>query len=91
MVKDVNIKYSISYGKGICPLPSVNEVSLPRCRAKNTVISMRNGPKIWHFPKIETRQNLGCSRTKSLPSRELTYPTLGKGKASSKVIFAGIY
>jgi len=26
----------------------------------------------------------------SLPSRELTYPTLGKGKSSSKVIFDGI-
>ena len=25
-----------------------------------------------------------------LPSRELTYPTLGKGKSSSKVIFDGI-
>jgi len=26
----------------------------------------------------------------SLPSRELTYPTLGKGKSSSKVNFDGI-
>jgi len=28
---------------------------------------------------------------KKLPSRELTYPTLGKGKSSSKCRFGGIF
>jgi len=27
---------------------------------------------------------------RNMPSRELTYPTLGKGKSSSKVTFDGI-
>jgi len=43
-------------------------------------------------PEIKQEE---CAKTRSnsinvLPSRELTYPTLGKGKSSSKVIFDGI-
>jgi len=30
------------------------------------------------------------SEKEEIPSRELTYPTLGKGKSSSKVTFDGI-
>ena len=39
--------------------------------------------KIGSFPQVRGKH-------KNIPSRKLTYPTLGKGKSSSNMIFDGI-
>ena len=40
------------------------------------------------FAKVSELQSLSTSNV--IPSGELTYPTLGKGKSSSKVPYEGI-
>ena len=60
----------------------------------------RFSPRFWAPPQLfhwaggtkahEVEQNLSsCTKISYLPSRELTYPTLGKGKSSSKHHFWG--
>ena len=40
--------------------------------------------------KNTTRRGIAENNAASIPSGELTYPTFGKGKSSSKLTFQGI-
>ena len=52
-----------------------------------TVSDLFGDGEFTFFRKVE---NVTWENTRNLLSRELTYPTLGNGKSSSKVIFDGI-
>ena len=67
-----------SFGGTAPASPSMSSPKKRRARAKSMRAAASTGPRYFTL------------KLKSIPSRELTYPTLGKGKSSSKCNFWGI-
>ena len=78
------IRLSLKASTQNCPLKSKQpQTRLPSL--KLTAKAPRNNPS-----QKRKRESIPTIHFQRLPSRELTYPTLGKGKSSSKCHFLGI-